>query len=166
MTGVDGDRAECDGPAMNRRLSLFALPLLASLFLSSLAPAQPVENLPAMKPVALSSTRSTTLAGELPPGGKALYTVQAKAGQTLMVSVMPVSTGLTFQVFRTDAAVARAADGQPLVTGATLPDAGPADQARAWIGALPRDGVYYVLLARDAAAAPAPSAYNLTFGLQ
>ena len=52
------------------------------------------------------------------------------------------------------------------VMGGTLPDAGPNDQARAWIGAIPRDGTYYVLLARDAAAAPAPSAYNLTFSLQ
>lgn len=151
---------------MNRRSTLFVLPLLATLSLSSLAPAQPVVNLPAMKPVTFGASGASTLAGELPPSGKALYTVQAKAGQTLMVSVMPVSTGLSFQVFRSDAAVARAADGQPLVTGATLPDAGPADRATAWIGALPRDGVYYVLLARDPAAPPAPAAYNLTFSLQ
>lgn len=151
---------------MNRRLVLFALPVAAAFSLSSLATAQPVDNLPAMTTVSLSGSASRTLAGELPPGGKALYTVQAKAGQTLMVSVMPVSTGLTFQVFRSEATVARAANGQPLVMGGTLPDAGPNDQARAWIGAIPRDGIYYVLLSRDAAAAPAPSAYNLTFSLQ
>ena len=151
---------------MNRRASLFVLPLLAVLSLPTLAAAQPVDNLPAMKIVTFAGSQATTLAGELAPGGKALYTVQAKAGQTLMVSVMPVSTGLAFQVFRTEATVARAADGQPLVTGGTLPDAGPADQARAWIGAIPRDGTYYVLLARDPGAAPARSAYNLTFSLQ
>jgi hypothetical protein len=116
--------------------------------------------------VAFAGAKSTTLAGELPPGGKALYTVQAKAGQTLMVSVMPVSTGLTFQVFRSEASIARAADGQPLVTGGTLKDAGPADRAQAWIGAIPRDGVYPVLLTRDPAVPAAPTAYNLTFSLQ
>ena len=151
---------------MNRRPALFALPLLAALSLSSVAPAQPVDSLPAMNAVSFAGARAPTLAGELPPGGKALYTVQAKAGQTLMVSVMPVSTGLSFQVFRSEATVAKAANGQPLVMGGTRPDAGPSDQARAWIGAIPRDGVYYVLLSRDAAAATSPAAYTLSFSLQ
>ena len=151
---------------MNRRSAVFALPLVAALSVHRLASAQPVQNLPEMRTVTFAgASRATTLAGELPAGGKALYTVQAKAGQTLMVSVMPVSTGLAFQVFRADASVARAADGQPLVSGGTLPDAGPNDQAQAWVGAIPRDGTYFVLLARAPASA-GPAAYNLTFSLK
>ncbi len=151
---------------MNCRSASLALPLLAALFLSPVVSAQPLNQLPAMQTVSVGPSGGSTLAGELPPGGAALYTVQAKAGQTLMVSVMPVSTGLTFQVFRADASVSRAANGQPLVAGGTLPDAGPADGAQAWIGAIPRDGTYFVLLSRAAAAPPAPAAYNLTFSLR
>ena len=152
---------------MHCRSASLALPLLAVLFLSPVVSAQSLNQLPAMQTVTFAgSSGASTLAGELPPGGKALYTVQAKAGQTVMVSVMPVSTGLTFQVFRTEASVSRAADGQPLVAGGTLPDAGPGDQAQAWIGAIPRDGTYSVLLSRAPAVPAAPAAYNLTFSLR
>ena len=49
---------------------------------------------------------------------------------------------LTFQVYNSETTVTRAADGSPLITGRTLPDAGPSDNARAWVGAIPRDGKY------------------------
>ena len=100
------------------------------------------------------------------PGGRNVYYVQAKAGQTLMVSVMPVSTGVSFQVFKADATLAKGADGLPVVSGGTLPDAGPADNATAWVGAIPRDGNYLILATTRAAAAAAPSPYNLTVSPQ
>jgi len=53
-----------------------------------------------------------------------------------VASAAPVA----FQVYHPDATVARAADGSPLITGKTLPDAGPNDNAQAWVGAIPRDG--------------------------
>ena len=151
---------------MKRRIVLLALPLAALASAPSLVCAQALNNLPPMTPVAFPAGGAITLAGELAPGGARLYTVQAKAGQTLMVSVMPVATGLTFQVFDPMASVARAADGAPLVTGPTRPDAGPTDNAQAWIGAIPRDGSYLVLLSRQPAAAPSVGAYNLTFSLR
>ena len=150
---------------MIRRRVLFALP--AVTLASAGAFAQPVNTLPGMTVVTFKpGANATTLAGQLAPGGRAVYYVQAKAGQTLMVSVMPVATGVSFQVFKADSSLAKGADGLPVVSGGTLPDAGPSDNATAWIGAIPRDGNYLILVAMRPAAAAPPSPYNLTVSLQ
>jgi hypothetical protein len=150
---------------MIRRRILFALPAVA--LASAGAFAQPVNTLPGMTVVTFAPGSNTrTLAGQLAPGGRNVYYVQAKAGQTLMVSVMPAATGVSFQVFKADASLAKGADGLPVVTGGTLPDAGPTDNATAWIGAIPRDGNYLILATMRPAAAATPSPYNLTVSLQ
>ena len=150
---------------MFRRRVLFALPAVS--FASARAFAQPVNPLPGMTTVIFPpGSNTSTLAGQLAPGGRSVYYVQAKAGQTLMVSVMPVATGVSFQVFKADATLAKGADGLPVVSGGTLPDAGPTDNATAWIGAIPRDGNYLILaVMRPGPAAPS-SPYNLTVSLQ
>jgi len=150
---------------MIRRRVLFALPALA--FASAGAFAQPVNTLPGMTTVTFPpGSNTSTLAGQLGPGGRNAYYVQAKAGQTLMVSVMPVATGISFQVFTANASLAKGADGLPVVTGGTLPDAGPTDNATAWIGAIPVDGNYLILVAMRIAAAATPGPYNLTVSLK
>ena len=147
------------------RRVLFALPALS--LVSARALAQSVNTLPGMTTVTFPpGSNSTTIAGQLAPGGRSVYYVQAKAGQTLMVSVMPVATGISFQVFKANAGLAKGADGMPVVTGGTLPDAGPSDNATAWIGAIPQDGNYLILVAMRPAPAPTPSPYNLTVSLQ
>jgi hypothetical protein len=149
---------------MIRRRVLFALPAVS--FASARAFAQPVNNLPGMTTVTFApGSNTSTLAGQLAAGGRNVYYVQAKAGQTLMVSVMPAATGASFQVFKADATLAKGADGLPVVTGGTLPDAGPTDNATAWIGAIPRDGNYVILVAMHASATATPSPYNLTVSL-
>lgn len=150
---------------MIRRRVLFALPALS--FVSVRAFAQSVNTLPGMTTVTFPpGSNSTTIAGQLASGGRSVYYVQAKAGQTLMVSVMPVATGISFQVFKANAGLAKGADGMPVVTGGTLPDAGPSDNATAWIGAIPQDGNYLVLVAMRPAPTPTQSPYNLTVSLQ
>ena len=150
---------------MIRRRVLFALPAVS--FASARAFAQPVNPLPGMTTVTFPpGSNTSTLAGQLAPGGRNVYYVQAKAGQTLMVSVMPLATGVSFQVFKADASLAKGADGLPVVSGGTLPDAGPADNATAWIGAIPRDGNYLILAAMRPGPAGPPGPYNLTVSLQ
>ena len=150
---------------MIHRRVLFAFPLIP--LASSRTIAQSVNTLPGLTTVTFApGSNTSTLAGQLAPGGRNVYYVLAKAGQTLMVSVMPVATGVSFQVFKADATLAKGADGLPVVTGGTLPDAGPADNATAWIGAIPRDGNYLILVAMRPAAAATPSPYNLTVSLQ
>jgi hypothetical protein len=150
---------------MIHRRVLFALPLIP---LASGQPiAQPVNTLPGLTTITFApGSNTSTLAGQLAPGGRNAYYVLAKAGQNLMVSVMPASAGVSFQVFKADATLAKGADGLPVVSGGTLPDAGPSDNATAWIGAIPRDGNYLILVTMRPAAAAAPTPYNLTVSLQ
>ena len=150
---------------MIRRRVLFALTALS--LASAPAFTQTVNTLPGMTTVTFApGSNTTTLAGQMAPGGRSVYYVQAKAGQTLMVSVMPVATGISFQVFKADASLAKGADGLPVVSGGTLPDAGPTDNATAWIGAIPLDGNYLILVAMRPAATATPSPYNLTVSLR
>ena len=150
---------------MIHRRVLFALPAVS--FASTRAIAQPVNPLPGMTTVTFPpGSNTSTLAGQLAPGGRNVYYVQAKAGQTLLVSVMPVATGVSFQVFKADASLAKGADGLPVISGGTLPDAGPNDNATAWIGAIPRDGNYLILAVMRPGPAAPPSPYNLTVSLQ
>lgn len=154
---------------MNRRHLLLSIAPLA-LVPAIVGPgrAQSVNTLPAMTTITFAAGQNTaTVTGEAMPGSSNVYYVQAKAGQTLMVSVGPTSAGITFQVFKADAALAKGADGQPVVTGGTLPDAGPNDAAKAWIGAVPHDGNYLVLvtMAGTTASGQPAGSYTLTVSL-
>ena len=81
---------------MIHRRVLFALPLIP---LASGQPVAQVNTLPGLTTVTFApGSNTSTLAGQLAPGGRNVYYVLAKAGQTLMVSVMPVATGVSFQV--------------------------------------------------------------------
>jgi cytochrome c1 len=153
---------------MKRRDLLLALPLMAI----SVAPlqAQSVNTLPAVTTVTFAAgSNSSTVPGQLATGGRAVYYVLAKAGQTMNVSIAPAASSATFQVFNPDATLEKAADGMAIVNGRTLPDAGPTDNAKAWIGAIPRDGNYLILVTAGPGtpgSAAAPNPYSLTVSLQ
>lgn len=154
---------------MKRRNALLALPLMAT-FIAPLQ-AQSVNTLPAVTTVTFAAgSNSSTIPGQLAAGGRAVFYVLAKAGQSMNVSIAPAASNATFQVFHADATLEKGADGMPIVTGRTLPDAGPKDNAKAWIGAIPRDGNYLILVTMGAgvpgSASAAPSAYGLTVSLQ
>jgi len=109
--------------------------LLALVLLPLAALAQGVTPLPPMSVITFTPGSNTaTMNGQMMPGGRDLYYVQAKAGQTMNVSVASAAP-VAFQVYHPDATVARAADGSPLITGKTLPDAGPNDKKviAAWL---------------------------------
>ena len=105
---------------------------------------------------------TATESGQVQPGGRALYYVAAQAGQTMTVSLNPAA-GLAFQVYRPDTTIARAADGSPLITGRTLPDAGSGDNAQAWMGAIPATGTYLIAVSPTGAAG---ALFSLTVTLQ
>ena len=131
--------------------------LLALVLLPMAALAQGVTALPPMTVITFKPGSNTaTMNGQLAPGGRDPYYVQAKAGQTMNVSVAAAAS-ITFQVYNPDTTVARAADGSPLITGKTLPDAGPNDKAQAWIGALPRDGKYLIAVGAGPGGQAAPT---------
>ncbi len=150
---------------MQRRAVALLLPLL--MLFAGPAPGQSVVNLPPVTaiPFAASSTTST-LPGQIVPGGRNVYFALAKAGQSLTVSVASPNPGITFQVYPPEATLEKGADGVAVVAGRALPDAGPSDNAKAWIGALPRDGNYLITVTLGAGTTAAPVPYNLTVALQ
>jgi hypothetical protein len=143
------------------------LPALVALLLLPLAAlAQGVTALPPMSVITFSpGSNTTTLNGQMMPGGRDLYYVEAKAGQTMNVSISSAAP-IAFQVYNPDTTVARAVDASPLVTGKTLPDAGPNANAQAWIGAIPRDGKYLIAVGGGPGGPAAPTPYGLTVSLQ
>ena len=146
---------------------ILALLALLTLFAGSSAFSQAVVTLPPMSTITFApGSTVSTVAGQMAPGGRNVYYVPAKAGQTLSVSVTSTANGITFQVYRPDATLAKGADGLAMVTGQTLPDAGPSDNAKAWIGALPRDGNYLVLVGTCGTGVVAPTPYSLVVSLQ
>ena len=148
--------------------SRLAAPLLSLLvLLAGSALGQSVVTLPPMTTITFTPGSTTsTLAGQVAPGGRNVYYVAAKAGQSLSVSVASTANTITFQVFPPEATLEKSADGVAVVTGRALPDAGPSDNAKAWIGAIPRDGNYLILVLMSAGGASALSPYNLTVSLQ
>ena len=90
------------------------LPALAALALLPFAAlAQSVVNtLPPMTVITFNpGSNTSTMTGQSVPGSRGLYYVQAKAGQTLSVSIASAGANITFQVYNPDTVIARAADG-------------------------------------------------------
>jgi hypothetical protein len=140
--------------------------LIGLVLLPLAALGQSVTTLPPISVITFNpGSNTSTKNGQMVPGGRDLYYVQAKAGQTMNVSVSSAAP-IAFQVYNPDATVARAADGSPLITGKTLPDAGPNDNAQAWVGAIPRDGKYLITVGAGPSGPVAPTPYSLTVSLQ
>ena len=145
---------------------------LAVLMFSALLPflaghvlAQPATTLPPITTITFApGSPLGTATGQMVPGCCDLYSVPAKAGQTMLVSVAAEGE-VTFRVYGPDATIGKAADGQPLIQGKALPDAAPDDNAKAWVGALPRTGNYLIAVAM-ADGGPVLSPYSLTVSIQ
>jgi hypothetical protein len=153
---------------MNRR-SLLALSVATPALLAAAPVLAQLNTLPPTTTVTFSPGSNTaSLKNQIAPGANAVYTVQAKAGQTLMLSVAPTpeSAPVTLQVFKASAGLEKGANGMALVTGTTLPGASAADNVRAWIGAIPQDGNYLILISMAPAATAAPTPYTLIVTLQ
>lgn len=155
------ERGRTGSGSRGSRLTPIVALLVTVLPLAALA--QAPSSLPPMTTITFERGSSTaTVNGQVQPGGRTLYYVAAQAGQTMTASLNPAA-GLAFQVYRPDTTIARAADGSPLITGRTLPDAGSGDNAQAWMGALPATGNYLITVGPTG---PAGALFSLTITLQ
>ena len=153
--GRTGSRPKGPGLTLIVALLTTVLPLAAL--------AQGPSSLPPMSTITFApGSSTTTVSGQVQPGGRTLYYVAAQAGQTMTVSLNPAA-GLAFQVYRPDTTIAGATDGSPLITGRTLPDAGSGDNAQAWMGALPATGDYLITVGPTG---PAGALFSLTITLR
>ena len=149
---------------MKRLAALAALVLLS--LPTSPAFTQPVGTLPPVSTITFApGSTVSTVNGQMAPGGRDLYYVPAKAGQTMLVSITSAAD-IAFQVYTPETTLAKGADGSPVVNGATLPNAGPAANAKAWVGAIPRDGNYLITVGSAGGGPPAPTPHSLTVSLQ
>lgn len=103
----------------------------------------------------------TTVTGQVAANARNVYYVSANSLQALSVAVASPSNNAMFQVYDVGAS-ATGATGNAVVSGTTLPGAGPADASMAWIGVIPQTGKY--LIAVDSKGGPA--SYTLTVQFQ
>jgi len=113
----------------------------------------------------LAGSTLTTVTGQVVLGGSDLYYVAAKAGQTMLVSIAAAEGDISFLVYAPNASIAKAADGKSVIRGTTMPDAGPNEHAKAWVGTIPRSGNYLIAVTMDETG-PVFGDYNLTISLQ
>ncbi|MFC7475982.1 hypothetical protein ACFQS7_16540 [Dankookia sp. GCM10030260] len=119
---------------------------LVGLLLAGLALAGPAAAEPAVTPIRFApGTSSGEVSGGIERGGRAIYALGARAGQTLRLRVTAVEQNAAVQIWL-PGAVLPAEDPMGDITGETLPGAGEGQDASAWSGRLPRSGRYLVVV--------------------
>ncbi|HYF54924.1 MAG TPA: hypothetical protein VEA41_11760 [Salinarimonas sp.] len=88
---------------------------------------------------------SAVLEGAVIRGERALYGLEARAGQRLAVRVASPERNAVVQIYEPGAR-RRVEEGVLEVEGRALPGAGEGEDARAWSGALPRSGTYLLVV--------------------
>lgn len=77
-------------------------------------------------------------------GEREFYAIDARAGQTMTVSISSLENNAVFQIWQPGARIGRDRDNLVTVDGRALPGAGDMDDARRWSGPLPATGRYLV----------------------
>jgi hypothetical protein len=117
--------------------------LLATALLCAMAPAQAE---PQVQPIRFARGSSgAEVAGAVVRGERALFSLEARAGQTLTARITAPEGNAVFQVWH-PGAVPRQQDGMATVEGTALPGAGEGDDARSWSGTLPASGAYLIVV--------------------
>jgi hypothetical protein len=86
------------------------------------------------------------LSGAVIRGERSLYSLDARSGQRLSVSISAVEDNAVFQIYAPGARAERRDDGVEILEGAALPAAGEGDDAKKWSGALPYTGAYLIVV--------------------
>jgi hypothetical protein len=87
---------------------------------------------------------STTIEGAVIRGERELYSVRARAGQTMTVSVAAIERNAVFDIYAPGARIGRDEDGILDVRGTELTP--PNTDVRSWKGRLPADGSYLIVV--------------------
>ncbi len=86
------------------------------------------------------------LSGAVIRGERSLYSLDARSGQRLSVSISAVEDNAVFQIYEPGARAERRDYGVEILGGKTLPGAGEGDDAKKWSGILPDTGTYLVVV--------------------
>jgi hypothetical protein len=88
---------------------------------------------------------SATVEGAVVRGDRALYTIEARQGQRMIVRIFALEKNAAFELYEPDARFEER-DSILEVSGQALPGAGEGDDATRWSGTLPRSGTYLVVV--------------------
>ena len=86
------------------------------------------------------------LSGAVIRGERSLYSLDARSGQRLSVSISAVEDNAVFQIYGPGARAERRDYGVEILGGKTLPGAGEGDDAKKWSGMLPDTGTYLMVV--------------------
>ncbi len=119
-----------------------ALLLAATLLCAS----APVLAEPQVQPIRFARGASgAEVQGAVVRGERALFSLEARAGQTLTARITAPEDNAVFQIWH-PGAVPRQQDGMAMVDGTALPGAGEGEDARSWSGRLPASGAYLIVV--------------------
>lgn len=86
------------------------------------------------------------LSGAVIRGERSLYSLDARSGQRLSVSISAAEDNAVFQIYGPGARAERRDYGVEILGGRTLPGAGAGDDAKKWSGMLPDTGTYLIVV--------------------
>ncbi len=86
------------------------------------------------------------LSGAVIRGERSLYSLDARSGQRLSVSISAAEDNAVFQIYGPGARAERRDYGVEILGGKTLPGAGEGDDAKKWSGILPDTGTYLLVV--------------------
>jgi hypothetical protein len=84
------------------------------------------------------------ISGAVIRGERSFYSIDARSGQRLIVSISAEEDNAVFRIYAPGARAERRDYGVEIVGAKALPDAGEGEDAKRWSGALPETGTYLV----------------------
>lgn len=118
----------------------------AALLSACLAFTVPAAAEPVVLPIRFAPGGSSAeVAGGVERGGRVIYSLGARAGQTMHLQVTAPEQNAALQVWLPGATLP-ADDPMGTIAGQTLPGTGEGQDARTWSGRLPRSGTYLVVV--------------------
>jgi len=105
------------------------------------------EPIPSPKPIFFATgSTSGTVGGRVLRGERNLYSVSAKAGQTMTVSLTTPDGNAVFQLYEPGTTIGRDNDGLLEFHGKALHGAAEGEDATRWQGRLPKSGTYLIVV--------------------
>ena len=154
MTGLDGDpplRGPGPWPSIRAITTRFALLVLTLVITASprvAAPADAEEADANRVPIEIirfeRGASGKDISGAVIRGERSLYSIDARSGQRLSVSISAVEDNAVFQIYAPSAQAERRDFGVEIVGAKALPGAGEGEDAKRWSGVLPNTGTYLV----------------------
>ena len=105
------------------------------------------EPIPSPKPIFFATgSTSGTVGGHVLRGERSLYSVNAKAGQTMTVTLTTPDGNAVFQLYEPGTTVGRDNDGALEFHGEALHGAADGEDATRWSDRLPKSGTYLIVV--------------------